>query len=162
MSKEAGGTGFRITPFSPEDIDAIYEIECSSFARPWERKIFTLYSSYADGLEVEREHITYGRVMRDDDRVVGYIIWSINKRSLWGRIFNIAVRSDSRGKGIGTTLMRHALQHMKVAGMSRCKLEVRESNNIARSLYESLQMEKIGRIPKYYGDEDAIIYAINL
>ncbi|MCF2136207.1 MAG: GNAT family N-acetyltransferase [Candidatus Thorarchaeota archaeon] len=140
----------------------MYDIECSSFARPWEKKIFTLYSSYPDGLEIESGHISYGRVLRDDNAVAGYIIWSIHRRSLWGRIFNIAVRADARGRGIGTTLMQYALQHMKITGMARCKLEVRESNTAARHLYESLRMRKIGRIPKYYGDEDAIVYTVDL
>ncbi len=153
---------YQITPFKPCDIEAVYEIECKSFAQPWEKKYFSLYASFRQGLPLETRVRSYARVARNNDEILGYIIWSNNERTGHGRVLNIAVREDVRRQNIGRDLMLHAVHHMREADMSRCQLEVRVSNFAAQRLYESLGMVRIGVIPKYYGDEDAIRYELAL
>ena len=41
-------------------------------------------------------------------------------------------------------------------------LEVRPTNGVAISLYESLGFRTTGRRPRYYGDEDALLMTPNL
>jgi len=51
-------------------------------------------------------------------------------------------------------------------GLAVCRLEVRQSNQAARKLYESLGFEVTGRRPNYYrvqeGREDAILMAVDI
>ncbi len=79
-----------------------------------------------------------------------------------GRVLNIAVKKDYRRRGIGVSLMAFVFRHMKDDGMGRCKLETRESNFAARAMYELLGMREKDYVPAYYGDEDAVIYTVDL
>ena len=51
-------------------------------------------------------------------------------------VHQIAVRADCQGRGLGQALLCSALREMRRAGAARCLLEVRESNQPARRLYQ--------------------------
>ena len=71
----------------------------------------------------------------------------------------IYVRPEWRGKSCARQMMAQYLQQVQAAGVNRCFLEVRASNQAAQSLYESLAYECISRRKSYYSDgEDALIY----
>jgi ribosomal protein S18 acetylase RimI-like enzyme len=59
-------------------------------------------------------------------------------------------------------LMRALIQRAKNEAVSAILLEVRESNLLARGLYEKQGFCKVGRRRAYYRDpaEDAILYAL--
>lgn len=81
-----------------------------------------------------------------------------------GEILKFAVTEPFRGQGIGTTLLQAALQRMAEEGAGRCYLEVRDSNSIARSLYEKFGFRQIGYRRDYYSSprEAAIVYKLRL
>jgi ribosomal protein S18 acetylase RimI-like enzyme len=56
----------------------------------------------------------------------------------------IAVKKEFRGRGIGTSLMNHLMQHAKNKGIRRISLSV-DPENHARNLYEELGFEKVGQ-----------------
>ena len=53
-------------------------------------------------------------------------------------IMTFGVRKDFRGSGLGKTLLKHALKELHLRGVRWVTLEVRRSNQVARSLYEGL------------------------
>ena len=51
-------------------------------------------------------------------------------------VYEIAVRAQYQGRGLGQALLCSALREMRRVGVVRCLLEVRESNQPARRLYQ--------------------------
>ena len=72
---------------------------------------------------------------------------------------NMAVAVSVRGRGIGTLLLRELIRQARVQGGSTIFLEVRASNQSARSLYDKVGFEEAGLRKNYYSDpvEDAIL-----
>jgi ribosomal-protein-alanine N-acetyltransferase len=73
---------------------------------------------------------------------------------------NIVVAPSARRKGLGARLVGELLTHAREAGSEHVFLEVRESNQPARILYEKTGFEETGRRTGYYlsPPEDAILY----
>jgi ribosomal-protein-alanine N-acetyltransferase len=72
---------------------------------------------------------------------------------------NIVVAPSARRKGLGARLVGELLTHAREAGSEHVFLEVRESNQPARILYEKSAFEETGRRSGYYLNppEDAIL-----
>jgi ribosomal-protein-alanine N-acetyltransferase len=77
---------------------------------------------------------------------------------------NIAVDASARRGGIGTRLLRELITHARTEQGEHIFLEVRQSNQSARALYEKVGFEQAGVRKNYYADptEDAILYRLNL
>jgi ribosomal-protein-alanine N-acetyltransferase len=73
-------------------------------------------------------------VLDYDGETVGFVVYStvLDEAS----IYNLAVHADYQGRGFGQRLLTGALKRMKRIGATRCLLEVRQSNTVARRLYE--------------------------
>ncbi|MFX1362225.1 MAG: ribosomal protein S18-alanine N-acetyltransferase, partial [Promethearchaeota archaeon] len=103
-----------------------------------------------------------------DRKIIGYIMCRLERGrssfdSIWverGHVVSIAVEDAYRGYGIGSELMKRAMDEMKKAGAAECVLEVRVSNAPAINLYKKLGFEISRVISRYYYDgEDAYIMA---
>jgi ribosomal-protein-alanine N-acetyltransferase len=91
---------------------------------------------------------------------VGYVVADSvpNHGRPLGHIKDIAVRGDRRGEGIGATLLERALGVLGTQGVRSVKLEVRESNTRARSLYRQYGFVHRRTVPRYYSDgENALV-----
>ncbi len=82
-------------------------------------------------------------------------------------ILTIAVRSEQRRHGAGTTLVRFAAEHAQKMGAATLFLEVAVGNQAARGLYGGLGFTEVGRRRAYYAlgqgkFEDALILRSNL
>ena len=79
-------------------------------------------------------------------------------------IENIVVAEPYKNRGIGTALVRQLLSEAEAASATSVILEVRESNGLARRLYESNGLRAEGRRKAYYRNpvEDAILYRHSL
>ena len=77
-------------------------------------------------------------------------------------IENMAVSGPARRHGLGTRLLGEFLDRARVAGAEMVFLEVRESNQAARALYEKWAFVQSGRRQGYYRrpEEDAITYCL--
>ena len=103
-------------------------------------------------------------IAKNDDRdcndveVVGFLIARC-LASEW-EIENIVVADDRKRGGIGMALVRRLLSEAEAASVTAIILEVRESNEGARRLYESIGFTSEGRRRAYYREpaEDAIVY----
>jgi ribosomal-protein-alanine N-acetyltransferase len=137
-----------------EDLDEVLEIERASFSMPWSRGAFTY--------EIEKNRVARCWVMRDGDRVAGYLcLWEVADEV---HITNIAVHPAARRRGIARTLLGHILDDAVRRSLSMVGLEVRPTNAEARALYESFGFSVVGRRRGYYYDtgEDALIMEARL
>ena len=79
----------------------------------------------------------------------GYILLFRHTRAKLCRIYSLAVEPSHRGKGIAEGLIGAA---EKASGKVGCKLEIREDNFKARTLYERLGYKPAGQRPGFYED----------
>ncbi|MEN9980012.1 MAG: ribosomal protein S18-alanine N-acetyltransferase [candidate division WOR-3 bacterium] len=133
------------------DLDQVLQIEHATFPNPWRRSFFLSDIHRPDGLCI---------VAENENRVVGYLI-------AWGRIevhiANIAVAAEWRNHGIGTELMKRALEFATGQQAESVFLEVRISNTGAQRFYR-----RFGFVPTYVrrgyyeNGEDALIMELAL
>jgi ribosomal-protein-alanine N-acetyltransferase len=136
------------------DLLAVVRIERACFSDPWPRDAFERLLDEPAFLVAVR-----------DDAVVGYIVAdrTPNHGRDIGHIKDLAVHPDARGEGIGRTLLRSGLVRLRATGVAVVRLEVRESNDPARSLYADEGFEPIRRVGGYYRDgEDALVLIVDL
>ncbi len=131
-----------------EDLAAVAELEKECFSPSWSFDILEsgLFSNFDEYF-----------VFEQDEQVLGYC----NLRLLAGEgeIERICVRPDSRRLGVGRMLMNEMINSAWWHGATGITLEVRESNDPARRLYEAFGFIEEGVRQNYYDDpvENAII-----
>lgn len=138
----------KIEKMTKEHLESVYIIETECFSHPWSR----------ESLESEIENQTsHFLVAIENNEVVGYIGMSIVIDE--GYIFNVAVSKNSRKKGVATALINELVTYGKKNNFSFITLEVRESNEPARSLYSKFGFIKVGERKDYYSDpkENAVL-----
>ncbi|WP_435361029.1 ribosomal protein S18-alanine N-acetyltransferase [Haloarchaeobius sp. DFWS5] len=143
-----------IRPAERADLLAIYRIEKSSFPQPWPYEAFERFLSEPGFL-----------VSTEGQKVTGYVVADCvpNHGNNLGHVKDIAVHPDRRGRGIGRRLLARAIATLSTQNATSVKLEVRESNETAKSLYEDFGFEVLRRVPRYYDDhEDALVMVRNL
>ena len=130
-----------------DDLSSIKEIEDESFHKPFELKDLEY--------EINENPFSEYIVAVEDGIILGFINFWITFDS--ATINQIAVRKNSRKKGLGTKLIEFCEVIIKEEGAEFLTLEVRKSNIPAISLYEKTGFTKITIKEKYYDDgEDAI------
>jgi ribosomal-protein-alanine N-acetyltransferase len=135
---------------SPAEVDEVMAIEHASFTNPWTREMYVA--------ELANHDVSYCYLARDDARrIVGFCsFWRIVDEL---HINNLAVLPEYRRSGVATALLRRVLGDGARLGAARATLEVRQSNDPARSLYERLGFTVAGVRRGYYTKpvEDAIV-----
>ncbi|HCG4536337.1 ribosomal protein S18-alanine N-acetyltransferase [Ureibacillus chungkukjangi] len=140
---------------TPEDVEAVHEIELASFPTPW-----TLDSFH---YEMRENNFAYYLVAENDaEKIIGFCgMWLVIDSA---QITNVAVVEAARGLGIGEGLMREAMRIAKEKDVDVMSLEVRVSNVVAQNLYRKLGFQDGGIRKGYYTDnqEDALVMWVNL
>ena len=134
-------------------LDSIHEIETLSFASPWSMNAFR---------EEIKNPVSHLWAMFLNDGLVGYIcFWSVDKEM---QLATIAVHPTFRTRGLANALLLKMIETGLSERAESIWLEVRESNRVARTLYEKLGFEPVGKRRKYYSDndEDAIVMSLAL
>ena len=150
---EEGAKSPTVRRMRRQDLREVAEIERRSYSLPW--SAFTFRS-------LLRRSNTVLLVAEENKGVAGYAaLWLAADEAELG---NLAVRPGRRGRGIGRTLLRHVLEEAVQRGAQAVFLEVRESNAVARRLYEASGFRIVGSRPDYYASprEDALIMRLNL
>lgn len=154
----------QIRPFSPADLGALVALTIETF-RPFYEESFpammegdTAVIAHQHGnwqYDYHREVPTLhnpmeGRhvVVAVDDRIRGYVAWAPDTRPhlpAHGEITMLAVDAGSRGQGIGTALMEHAMDELRREGYRFVELGTGGDSfhAPARGLYESLDFHRI-------------------
>ena len=76
-------------------------------------------------------------VAQEFDKVLGYISTRVDYAAGKGRIPNLAVDKSARGRGIGRSLIEHALDYFRREGMSFAMIETMDNNQVGQHLYPS-------------------------
>ena len=132
------------------DIDALVELEATSFTNPWSRETIVW--------ELRNSDVTRVYLLRDDaGAVLAFCVCWVIFDEL--HVNTLAVRPAARRTGLATTLMRDVMAEAAAAGATKATLEVRASNTAALALYTRLGFHVAAQRPRYYTqpEEDALI-----
>ncbi len=132
------------------DLNAIEEIERSSYPTPWSRSMFA-------GELAKPSSICLGAIDSEQDELVGYLIIS-RYVDAW-HVMNLAVAPEHRRKRVASGLLERLFELTGGEGRRGYTLEVRVSNEVAIKLYEQAGFKGRGVRRGYYTDnrEDALI-----
>ena len=108
--------------------------------------------------EVSRKDFSFFIIARLKDGIAGYGgFWLVLDEAHLG---NLAVAPRLRRRGIGERILKELIEMAKAKGLNLMTLEVRESNEKARALYEKMKFRLVAIRKGYYSDtkEDAYLY----
>jgi ribosomal-protein-alanine N-acetyltransferase len=148
MSTTANRVNFRRLEL--RDLNAIEEIERTSYPTPWSRSMFA-------GELAKPSSISLGAFEPETNELLGYLIIS-RYVDAW-HVMNLAVAPDYRRRRIASTLLEQLFELTRGEGRRGYTLEVRVSNDVAIRLYEQAGFKPRGVRRGYYTDnrEDALI-----
>lgn len=136
-----------------EDIPAVMMLESSAHSHPWRQ------SSFEDCLKGRQRCW----LAEHKGMLVGYVV--VTHAGGDAELLNIAVSPKYQRKGIGSTLLQHAISCV-VGHADMLFLEVRVSNHKAIELYSKEGFFEVGHRKNYYptlnGYEDALLMASQL
>jgi [ribosomal protein S18]-alanine N-acetyltransferase len=141
----------------PSDLDLVVRNEEISYPNPWSKRVFL------DCLRAGYECW----VLATRDRILAHGVLSAAAGE--SHLLTLCVHPDARRKAYGRRMLRHLLKEARRQGADTCFLEVRPSNEVARSLYYSMGFVQVGERRAYYPAvtnstvrEDALILSCRL
>lgn len=167
---------FTIRPMQPEDINAVVLVDAiAGILLPWSPAAYSgelrkPTSSCWVAETVTDEPLAYVMPFALPVENIQYLDGEkavIGSLTLWdvageGEIANIAVHPKFWRQGVARGLMQVALEKAASLGMTRVMLEVRASNQAAKTLYHNLGFVEEGLRPHYYSNgEDAILMSLS-
>lgn len=132
------------------DADAVYAIERDSFSVPWSRDDFLSL--------LENPGAAFWCAVDSEGSISGYAgLFYLPGDS--ADVMNLAVRGDRQRRGIASALLIRLEQFAVSQQVKLLMLEVRPSNQAARSLYRRMGFTEAGLRRNYYRHptEDAIL-----
>ena len=124
------------------------EIHGEAFARGWSDSEFEALLG-AEGvlaLGLRRHSVLW------PPRLVGFIL--LRETAGEAEVLSIALRSASRGRGLGRRLLDETMRHLYRERVEACFLEVDQDNEAAVRLYTSEGFEVVGERKGYYNRTD--------
>lgn len=139
-------------PLSPQWLEALAELERESYADPWSLNMFSqeLLNGASHFFLAIRDH-----------QLIGYAgYWLVLDEA---HVTKVTVAKSHRGLGLGGAILEHLLSEARSLGATVVRLEVRESNAVARSLYRKAGFAEVRIRRGYYArsQEDAIEMALS-
>lgn len=150
----------RIRPIQKHDFEQLTQIEFESFTDPYPKELF----QFLAGTQPD-QFLVIVEKKEETESILGYAVADIDrkKQSKVGHILSIAIGKQYRRRRFGSRLLSKLINVLKSKGCNGVILEVRVSNNDARSFYQKLGFREVERSRRFYDDgEDALIMALNL
>lgn len=138
----------RYEAIRPHHIRALIDIEQEAYPDPWTYGMFH---------QETESHVSQFFVMYDGGVIQGYGgFWLVLDEA---HITKVTIAKHLRGQGLGRQFMEFLIAWSRLLGATTVRLEVRESNAAARTLYENLGFEVLGIRERYYATsgENAIV-----
>ncbi|MEM3153320.1 MAG: ribosomal protein S18-alanine N-acetyltransferase [Candidatus Bathyarchaeia archaeon] len=141
----------KIEDASIKHLDKLFEIEMECF----KSEAFTKQQI----AQLLQNQNCISLVAKENDKIIGFIIGMIYVEDgvLTGHILTIDVSPSHRRKGVGIKLLQELEEIFRDRQVKVSRLEVREDNVAALSLYQKFGYKKIGRLQHYYGDAHGIL-----
>jgi ribosomal-protein-alanine N-acetyltransferase len=136
-----------------QDLNAIVAIENASMSCPWS------LSSFEEAISSDHSFVL---VAESDGEIAGYSVFYLTPPE--SELPDIVVDEKYRGRGLGRLLLEESIKILKDKEIDSIFLEVRESNMPARTLYEHIGFEQIGKRKYFYSNpiEDAICMRLEM
>jgi ribosomal-protein-alanine N-acetyltransferase len=137
----------QVRAFAPGDFEAAYRLDQAcyppgiAYSRSALREFLTLPGSNAWVAAEEQGALVGLVIVRRVRRDRGYII-------------TLDVREDRRRQGIGRRLLAIAEEWFREQGVKRVRLETAVNNPAAVGFWQKSGFEVVGRLPRYYLDQD--------
>lgn len=146
----------QIVPATADMLPDLQRLEEACFSTPWTRKMLEAELS-GNPFAYFLVAVDRGQLAGTEGEIVGYHCFWIVFEEL--RLMNLAVHESVRRRGIGQALVLEAMTTALARSANRAVLEVRVSNEAARTLYQRLGFVQITTRPAYYTNpvEDAVI-----
>ncbi|NHI01748.1 GNAT family N-acetyltransferase/peptidase C39 family protein [Oceanimonas sp. MB9] len=96
-------------------------------------------------------------VAEQNDALLGYVLVLFRRNTQLARIYSIAISPDSRGLGLGRTLLEQAEASARQQGAVFMRLEVRTDNIAAQNLYQQQGYRQFGIYHDYYEDHESAL-----
>ena len=130
------------------DMPEVLAIEDDSFEFPWLEEDF---------IRCLRQRNCIGMVAEHEDRVVGFMIYELNKTRI--QVLNFATAADFLRRGVGTQMVSKLIGKLSSQRRTRITLEVRETNLPAQLFFRSVDFRAVSVLREYYEDtpEDAYL-----
>lgn len=143
----------RIRDLRPADSRTVARLELESFSDPWSESAI---------LALLDEPTTLALASELAGVLVGYCLARVVGGS--AEILDLAVDPGHRRKGVASLMLAEAMTRAGAMGAEEIFLEVRETNQAARSLYGLFGFEVVGLRAAYYRSpsEDALVLRRNL
>jgi [ribosomal protein S18]-alanine N-acetyltransferase len=142
----------QIVPLSARHLNCyltrMLEIEQEAYPDPWPQRMFR-HEFTSD--------ISHFFLAFHENELIGYAgFWLILEEA---HITRVTIAEGWRGLGFGRALVLRLLERAEKAGAEYARLEVREHNERAQRLYDSLGFRREGRWKEYYAGtgESAIV-----
>jgi ribosomal-protein-alanine acetyltransferase len=177
VAKRRNPMPVNVRPAIPEDIPDLIELErLSPTAAHWsqegyrhaiegvgdlsERVVLVIESDDSLRREINNPALSPQEPRRQGPGILAGFLVARHVEREW-ELENIVVGSEFRGRGVGRQLIDALLSRVRATNGSAVFLEVRESNEAARKLYEKAGFREIGRRKLYYSlpAEDAVLYS---
>ena len=84
-------------------------------------------------------------VAEEEGRILGYITTRLEPAIGKGRIPNLAVIPEARGRGVGRQLIEHAVDYFRREGMAFAMIETMAYNEVGNYLYPACGFVEIAR-----------------
>jgi len=145
---------YQFRPMTPDDLDAIMEIEPHIYSHPWSRGNFSdsLTSGYP------------AWVLLHGAKIIGYALMMMVLDE--AHLLNLSIAKTYQKQGLGRLLLEHMIAIAKKHSAANMFLEVRPSNISAIALYENIGFNEMairrGYYPAHNGREDAVLMGFAL
>ena len=153
-----------------DDVPAVKRVESAAYQDAWPARLFEKelangFAQYVVAVEETADPPPAGPLTAlrramfggTHERIVGFMgVWYMVDQL---HLVTIAVDPGQQRRGIGTRLLLEVFDLAMEAELNEIVLEVRESNDRARAMYEAFGFRKAGQLLDYYKDnhETAIV-----
>jgi ribosomal-protein-alanine N-acetyltransferase len=152
-----------IRPMKAEDVDRVLAIAAGLKDAPqWSRAVYEGIVDPVDGAAGSLPRFALVACNSESGLVAGFAVASLVPPE--GELETVGVASEFQRQGIGRRLVNEIGKNLRLRGVTKVLLEVRDSNLAARGLYRSLGFIEMNRRASYYIDpiEDAVLMRLDV
>ena len=131
------------------DMAEVLAIEAESFEFPWLEEDF---------IRCYRQGNCLGMVAEHDERVVGFMIYELNKTRI--QVLNFATAAEYRRRGVGSQMVAKLIGKLSNQRRTQIAVEVRETNLPAQLFFRASGFRAVSVLCDYYEDTPEDAYAM--
>jgi ribosomal protein S18 acetylase RimI-like enzyme len=129
-----------------EDLESVLKLEQTFGAEAFTKRSLRHFIENGSTLIIEVK-----------DSIAGYAIVTKRKGSKVARLYSITIAEELRGRGYSKQLLSAAEDLARQWGLAEMRLEVAESNEVAKGLYNRARYHTFDRINDYYASGEACL-----